>query len=70
MDLIIKQSMPQKRNRPRRSICVSPELDEALRIASRATGASYSSLIDQFLKPSIPAIERLAAAAKAARDID
>lgn len=70
MSLHIEQRMPQKRNRPRRSICVSAEVDEALRRASFATGASYSSLIDQFLQPAVPTLLRLAAAVELAKSGD
>lgn len=70
MSLHIEQRMPQHRNRPRRSICVSAEVDEALRRASFATGASYSSLIDQFLQPAVPTLLRLATAVELAKNGD
>ena len=65
-----KPYVPQHRNRPRRSICISPEVDAALVRASSATGASYSSLLDQFLQPAIPTLLSLASAFEKAKQGD
>lgn len=48
--------------RPRRTVVFTTELDDALKSLSSATGASYSSLVVDFLSPSIPVINQISEA--------